>query len=124
MRKKEPRMKRLNKIEVKSICFKLFCGFDGCSASDAMQRLKDMQDDIAKYTYLGFYKSKANTKAEAEFIFKHPEMVTPLEDLSMENVFLVLSTSVTLLSDCAVIDIDNDHFRKLFSEHAEQVMDL
>jgi hypothetical protein len=124
MGKKKPDIKRLNEAQVKEIVFKIYSGLEGCSISAALESFEDMKSDIVDYTGMDFDKPKTKTKANSKFIFKHPELVPYLDDLSFEGAFQVLTNAKRMLYDCSVMDFDNDYYRRLVSENAEQVKNL
>jgi hypothetical protein len=124
MWEKKPETKCLNEAQVKEIVFKIFSGLEGCSISAALDILGDMRLDIANYTHIDFDKPKTKTKDNSKFIFKHPELVPHLDDLTFESAFLVLANAEIMLYDYSVVNFDNDYYRRLVSENAEQVKNL
>jgi len=67
---------------------------------------------------------ESNCLDELQARSKTFEIIKTLEGLPLGHALFILDSAKELLLDCHTVDFDNDQFRKLFSEHAEQIMDL
>jgi hypothetical protein len=105
----------LNEAEFKAKCLEIISCLKGCGIQDAIDRLTDTANDIFSYT-------DDDRQKDSKFIFKHPELIDLVKEISFGDAIMVLFTAKrvltgawTLLPDYTVVNFKKGQLLAVYS---------